>query len=84
MNMIAKVGQFFSSKARKKRTEIFRRYFLIDQNTKILDLGSETGSNIKNVIEGTSVRPENVYGPYDNFDPENAMVIPSLVKRALV
>lgn len=29
------------------------------------------------------VRPANVYGPYDNFDPENAMVIPSLIKRAL-
>lgn len=28
------------------------------------------------------VRPANVYGPYDNFDPNNAMVIPSLIKRA--
>lgn len=29
------------------------------------------------------VRPANVYGTYDNFDPNNAMVIPSLIKRAL-
>jgi GDP-L-fucose synthase len=29
------------------------------------------------------VRPANVYGPYDNFDPENAMVVPSLIRRAL-
>ena len=29
------------------------------------------------------VRPANVYGPYDNFDPQNAMVIPSLIKRLL-
>ena len=29
------------------------------------------------------VRPANVYGPYDNFDPANAMVIPSLIHRAL-
>lgn len=29
------------------------------------------------------VRPANVYGPFDNFDPANAMVIPSLIKRAL-
>lgn len=29
------------------------------------------------------VRPANVYGPYDNFDLENAMVIPSLIKRAV-
>jgi GDP-L-fucose synthase len=28
-------------------------------------------------------RPANVYGPYDNFDPENAMVIPSLIRRAV-
>jgi GDP-L-fucose synthase len=29
------------------------------------------------------VRPANVYGPYDNFDPQNAMVIPSLIRRAM-
>ncbi len=29
------------------------------------------------------VRPANVYGSYDNFDPTNAMVIPSLIRRAL-
>lgn len=29
------------------------------------------------------VRPANVYGPYDNFDPANAMVIPSLIRRAI-
>ena len=28
------------------------------------------------------VRPANVYGTYDNFDPENAMVIPSLIRKA--
>ncbi|MEK9569203.1 MAG: NAD(P)-dependent oxidoreductase [Paracoccaceae bacterium] len=27
------------------------------------------------------VRPSNVYGPGDNFDPNNAMVIPSLISR---
>jgi GDP-L-fucose synthase len=31
----------------------------------------------------TIVRPANVYGPFDNFDPANAMVIPSLISRAL-
>lgn len=29
------------------------------------------------------VRPANVYGPHDNFDHNNAMVIPSLIKRAV-
>ena len=29
------------------------------------------------------VRPGNVYGRYDNFDSENAMVIPSLINKAI-
>lgn len=29
------------------------------------------------------VRPANVYGAYDNFDRENAMVVPSLIRRAV-
>ncbi len=28
------------------------------------------------------VRPANVYGAYDNFNPANAMVVPSLVRKA--
>lgn len=28
------------------------------------------------------VRPANVYGPFDNFDSETAMVIPSLIRKA--
>lgn len=31
----------------------------------------------------TIIRPPNVYGPRDNFDSENAMVVPSLIKRAV-
>lgn len=29
------------------------------------------------------VRPANVYGPHDNFDLESAMVIPSLIRKAV-
>jgi GDP-L-fucose synthase len=32
-------------------------------------------------VEWSVVRPCNVYGPGDNFDPNNAMVIPSLMMR---
>ena len=32
----------------------------------------------------TTVYPCNVYGPLDNFDSENAMVVPSLIKKALI
>ncbi|MCK9542891.1 MAG: NAD-dependent epimerase/dehydratase family protein [Novosphingobium sp.] len=34
--------------------------------------------NLKNFI---AVRPSNIYGPGDNFDPDNAMVIPSLIHK---
>lgn len=34
-----------------------------------------------NLQEYSVVRPCNVYGPGDNFDPDNAMVIPSLMYR---
>lgn len=38
--------------------------------------------NVQYKMENFSiVRPANVYGPGDNFDPENAMVIPSLMCR---
>lgn len=38
---------------------------------------------IQNQVNKCSiVRPANVYGPYDNFDTNNAMVIPSLIRKA--
>lgn len=36
--------------------------------------------NWKNI---SIVRPANVYGPFDNFDTNNAMVIPSLIRRVV-
>jgi len=29
------------------------------------------------------VRPANVFGPFDNFDPDNAMVIPTMIAKAI-
>jgi len=29
------------------------------------------------------IRPANIYGPWDNFDPKTAMVIPSLISRVV-
>jgi SAM-dependent methyltransferase len=61
MNPINKFVKAFSSKAKEKRISIFRDSFLLDENTKILVLGSETGSNIYSVLQGTPVKPKNVY-----------------------
>jgi GDP-L-fucose synthase len=31
----------------------------------------------------TIVRPANVYGPFDNFDPASSMVVPSLIRKVI-
>ena len=61
MNPITKLVKAYSKRARKKRASIFRNAFLVDKNTKILDLGSETGSNINAVLQGTNFKPHNIY-----------------------
>jgi SAM-dependent methyltransferase len=50
-----------SRRARQRRGATFKAAFRLDQNTKILDLGSETGSNIHAILKGTPVAPANVY-----------------------
>lgn len=61
MNPITKLAKAYSKRAREKRAFMFRKEFLINENTKLLDLGSETGSNIHAVLQGTSFRPQNIY-----------------------
>jgi len=60
MNFAEKMVRDFSANARKKRAELFRQFFTLDENTRILDLGAENGTNIHNILEGTKVRRENV------------------------
>jgi len=55
------VFKFLSKHAREKRAAIFRQTFFINEDTKILDLGSENGSNINAVLNGINVSPQNVY-----------------------
>lgn len=61
MNPITKIVKKLSQNARSKRADIFRRQFSINKNTKILDLGSENGSNINNILKKTKADPRNVY-----------------------
>lgn len=61
MNPITKLVKAYSKRARKKRAAVFRDNFLIDENIKILDLGSETGSNIHAVLQGTSFKRHNIF-----------------------
>jgi hypothetical protein len=51
----------FSGAARLRRRAIFRDAFPLNPETKILDLGSESGDHISNVLSGTDITPSNVY-----------------------
>lgn len=61
MNPITRLAQEFSARSRRKRAAMFLRCFSIDADTRILDLGSENGTNIFSVLQGTGFTPGNVY-----------------------
>ena len=48
---------------------------------RIGELQTETYSKQYGWDRISIVRPANVYGPYDNFNPANAMVVPSLIRK---
>jgi len=50
-----------SKSARRKRAALFKKHFVFNENIKILDIGSEDGSNINMVLSGLPINPENVF-----------------------
>lgn len=61
MSFIADVGKKFSRRARDRRALKFRATFDLNESTRVLDLGSENGGYISQVLTGTGVDPRNVY-----------------------
>jgi SAM-dependent methyltransferase len=59
--MLSNLARKISEHARHKRGVTFRKLFELDDTTKILDLGSESGTNISKILHGSSVKPSNVY-----------------------
>jgi SAM-dependent methyltransferase len=59
--LISQLFEDFSSQARSERAALFRQMFGLSANTRVLDLGSESGANIHSVLEGTPVKPESTY-----------------------
>jgi len=57
--------------------------FIPGWTKRICELQAEAFKIEYNFNNVSIVRPANVYGPYDNFDENNAMVIPSLISKAL-
>ena len=61
MNAVSRIFSRYSARARAFRAGLFRQKFDIGRETRILDLGSEDGSNIASVLGGTNFLPANVY-----------------------
>lgn len=62
MNALSQVFLRASQHARSRRAATFRSYFgWIGPQTRVLDLGSEDGRNIHNVLAGLNVTPANVH-----------------------
>ena len=55
--MLKKLFEYYSSKARARRTKIFHSYFTINENTKILDLGGHDGEYIMTM----GINNKNIY-----------------------
>ncbi len=58
---LSKIVVRFSNKARMRRAVWFRELFSIGPETKILDLGSESGDAIRSVLGSAPFAPSNVY-----------------------
>lgn len=56
MNILVRAATGYSERARAGRAEIFRELFKIDKNTKVLDLGSENGVHIEQVLAGSGIK----------------------------
>ena len=61
MSVISAFALRLSQNARRKRADLFRRWFSVDKRTRILDIGSEDGSNIFSVLKGLEYDPNNVF-----------------------
>ena len=59
-------------------------YYPVGWMKRYTEILCKTYSNkIKNGFSSLIIRPSNLYGPYDNFHPEESHVIPSLIRRVV-
>ena len=61
MAMVQRIVDEVRKHARAKRAKVFRSNFAIGADTKILDIGSEDGSSIAAVLQGSDAKPHNIY-----------------------
>lgn len=63
MITIGRIFSRISGESRRLRGSIFRNSFRIEPDTRILDLGSEDGSAVAAILEGTRASPETFGSP---------------------
>ena len=75
----------FSVKEEDASFDFFEKYFVVGWMKRFSEVIMEIYSKkIKlNKMVTIVVRPGNLYGPYDKFDPEKSKVIPSLIRKVV-
>lgn len=75
----------FSVKEDDASFDFFEKYFVVGWMKRFSEVIMEIYSKkIKlNKMVTIVVRPGNLYGPYDKFDPEKSKVIPSLIRKVV-
>jgi GDP-L-fucose synthase len=72
----------FAMKETDAKFNFFEKYHVVGWMKRFSEIVCEIYSKkIKNPMKTIVVRPGNLYGPYDKFDPEKAKVIPSLITK---
>lgn len=62
----------------------FDKYFIVGWMKTFSEIMCKMYSEkIKQKLQTIVIRPGNLYGPYDKFDPEKAKVVPSLIQKFL-
>lgn len=74
----------FEVKEKDACFDFFSKYYVVGWMKRFSEVVCDIySSKIKNPMKCIVVRPGNLYGPYDKFDPEKSKVIPSLIRKAV-
>ena len=74
----------FAVKETDANFEYFEKYFIVGWMKRFSEIMCEMYSNnIKLPMQTVTVRPGNLYGPFDKFDKEKSKVIAALIRRAI-
>jgi GDP-L-fucose synthase len=76
----------FAVREEQAEFDFFDKYYVVGWMKRFSEIVMEIYSNkIKlNKMVTIVVRPGNLYGPFDKFDPEKAKVIPSLIRKVVL